>query len=104
MGFDDVAILNAVGLSLSLQAVFTRARVELAALVLQVVHELVNHKARGKGRFIIAVLLVDVDDVVVVVPASNAAIAATAGTFYEEAVGFELNGGRNLGGRITGEV
>ena len=59
---------------------------------------------RAKGGVIIAVLLVDVDHVVVVVPASNAAIAATAGTFYEEAVGFELNGGRNLGGRITGEV
>ena len=104
MGFDDVAILNAVGLSLSLQAVLTGLRVESAALMLQVVDELVNYEARGKGGVIIAVLLVDVDHVVVVVPASNAAIAATAGTFYEEAVGFELNGGRNLGGRITGEV
>jgi hypothetical protein len=95
----DEAVLYAEGLLLTLVGIDTGVEVKPAALMLQVVHELVDGDVVF-GR--IGQIGPDIDNIMILVqPIDRAGDVILANPMTEPTLGFELNFGQGVGDRIA---
>jgi hypothetical protein len=95
----DEAVLYAEGLLLTLVGIDTGVEVKPAALMLQVVHELVDGDVVFGG---IGQIGPDIDDIMILVqPIDRAGDVILASPMTEPTLGFELNFGQGVGDRIA---
>jgi hypothetical protein len=95
----DEAVLYAEGLLLTLVGIDTGVEVKPAALMLQVVHELVDGDVVFGG---IGQIGPDIDNIMILVqPIDRAGDVILANLMTEPTLGFELNFGQGVGDRIA---
>jgi hypothetical protein len=99
LDFGDEAVLYAEGLLLTLVGIETGVEVKPAALMLQVVHELVDGDVVFGG---IGQIGPDIDNIMILVqPIDRAGDVILANPMTEPTLGFELNFGQGVGDWIA---
>lgn len=96
----NVLTLDSVSLAFALYSIPAGGRIKLSAEMLQIMDELVNHKATREHRILAAQFFVDIDDSFIVVPTHRVAFSPPTGIGDEKTVWFEFYERWNIGRRV----